>query len=200
MIKKKIMKGLNLIAQFSIICIYIVLFISVASDLSNYDVVYSGGTDDARWFEDGTLDEYDIYDLIFWGTYLFTTLTHILLYFWQPLRADRKYYWWTLPTFNIGSFNIICIAISFLLSSAFLAIVTWLNITMPEVFMPSLTLGDMKELHYGYPGIDSFEASLIKLCWFMVTIFSTLHLLIYGIISLVRKHRKDKSTQPDETM
>ena len=66
MIKKEIMKGLNLIAQFSIICIYIVLFISVASDLSNFDVVYCGGTDDARWFEDGTLDEYDIYDLIFW--------------------------------------------------------------------------------------------------------------------------------------
>ena len=166
-------------SQLIVVVVALILFYGVAHDLSRYDQVFSDGTDDARGLVNGTLSESDIYELVCWATYLFSTCTHLLIYFKQFVIADKKCRWWTLPTFNVGDSNILLIILSFILSATFVSTTLWFDGVMPEVFMPSITYSDMKDLTGGYPGIDSFWASMIWLKWFVFTVFTTIHLLIY---------------------
>lgn len=180
-------KTIGYIGQAIVLFASLYLFFYVGHDLSLYDIEYSDGYGDARWRVAGGLDEYEVYGLISWGIFLVSACTHILLYFWQYIKSIDGRKWWTLPTFNIGSSNAFLSAVSFTLSAFFLMMVVLLACVMPVVFMPSITYHEMKELHYGYPGFDSYEAAMITSCWMIVTLYSTFHLIVYGIITLLRK-------------
>lgn len=185
-------KTIGYIGQAIVLFATLYLFFYVAHDLALYDIEYSDGSGNARWRVAGCLDEYEVYGLIFWGIFLVTACTHILLYFWQYIKPIDGRKWWALPTFCIGSSNFFYAIISFILSAFFLMMVVLLVCVMPKVFMPSITYPEMKELHYGYPGFDSYEAAIITSCWMIVTLYSTFHLIFYGMIKLLRKRSKKK--------
>lgn len=187
-------KTIGYVGQIFVAFVSLYLFYHVAHDLALYDIEYSEGSDDARWRIDGTLNKYDIYGLIFWGIYLISTCSQLLLYFRQLITSDKECSWWSLPTFNIGKSNTFSVTLSFLFSATFLVAAIWFDSIMPEVFMPQITYSEMKELHYGYPGIDSFEAATIRFFWFIFTLFSTIHLFVYSIMALLRKRNEKTNT------
>lgn len=185
--KQSTLKIVGYIGQIVVVLVTLLLFLQVGNDFSKYDVMYSDGSDDARWRIDGSLGEYDIYNLIFWGLYLVVTALHVILYFEELL--EEKHNWWTLPTFDMGRSNVFCIILSSVFSATFLYVICWIDFTMPEVFMPSITYSEMKELTCDYPGIDSFYAGNYRSYWFVFTLFTTVHIVVYLLKTLYNRRR-----------
>ncbi|MCM1510942.1 MAG: hypothetical protein NC116_09540 [Clostridium sp.] len=114
-------------------------------DFYLYDVEYSDGSDDARWIipNEGWSYENTV-GLFWWGFYLLVTSTHLYLYFKQ-LSGMEKFNPWALPTFSIANMKIL----SGVLSIFFVIFVFFFDTTMPEVFTPSVTYADYKDLGGG---------------------------------------------------
>lgn len=160
--------------QIGIVLVSLYLLYSVGMNFYLYNVEYSDGSDDARWTTPKESWDYEnTIGLLWWGFYLLVTGTHLFLYFLR-LSSKKKYNMWALPTFNIDGMRIL----SAILSLCFILFVSFFHTTMPEVFTPSVSYIDYKEMPY-YNGIDSFFASWISTRWMAFLFFSTMHLLLY---------------------
>lgn len=168
--------------QIGIVLVSLYLLYSVGMNFYLYNVEYSDGSDDARWTTPKESWDYEnTIGLLWWGFYLLVTGTHLFLYFLR-LSSKKKYNMWALPTFNIDGMRIL----SAILSLCFILFVSFFHTTMPEVFTPSVSYIDYKEMPY-YNGIDSFFASWISTRWMAFLFFSTMHLLLYMLLKKSKK-------------
>lgn len=174
-------KYIGYAGQIAIILVSLYLLYTVAMDFYLYDVEFSDGSDDARWtMPKERWDRENTVGLFWWGFYLLVTGTHLFLYF-KRLSSMKKFNVWALPTFNIGGMKIL----SGVLSAFFLLFVFFFHTTMPEVYTPSVSYIEYKEMPY-YNGIDSFWAMVFFGAWEKFTFWTTVHLLLYYLFS-VRK-------------
>lgn len=170
-------KYIGYAGQIAIVLVSLYLLYTVGMDFYLYDVEYSGGSDDARWtMPKERWDKENTVGLFWWGFYLLVTGTHLFLYF-KRLSSMKKFNVWALPTFNIGGMKIL----SGVLSAFFLLFVFFFHTTMPEVYTPSVSYIEYKEMPY-YNGIDSFWATIFFGAWEKFTFWTTVHLLF--ILSL----------------
>lgn len=190
--KYPLVKIIGYAGQIIVVIVTIYLFIQVWQDHTLYDVEYSDGSDDARWRVDGTLSEYDVYELIFWAIYLLVSKLPFFLYFVKLAQKDNKLSWWTLPIFDIRKSNLVFPAFSALLSITYLSIVLWFDNIMPEVFTPTITYYEMKELHNFYPGIDSFWAATYRFYWMIFNLYFMVHTIVYVLRHCNKKIRCTK--------
>lgn len=169
-------KYIGYAGQIAIVLVSLYLLYTVAMDFYLYDVEYSDGSDDARWtMPKERWDRENTVGLFWWGFYLFVTGTHLFLYF-KRLSSMKKFNVWALPTFNIDGMKIL----SGVLSAFFLLFVFFFHTTMPEVYTPSVSYIEYKEMPYN--GIDSFWARVFFGAWEKFSFWTTVHLLF--ILSL----------------
>lgn len=173
-------KYIGYAGQTAIVLVSLYLLYTVAMDFYLYDVEFSDGSDDARWtMPKERWDRENTVGLFWWGFYLLVTGTHLFLYF-KRLSSMKKFNVWALPTFNIDGMKIL----SGVLSAFFLLFVFFFHTTMPEVYTPSVSYIEYKEMPYN--GIDSFWARVFFGAWEKFSFWTTIHLLF--ILSLsVRK-------------
>lgn len=176
-------KYIGYAGQIAIILVSLYLLYTVGMDFYLYDVEFSDGSDDARWtMPKERWDKENTVGLFWWGFYLLVTGTHLFLYF-KRLSSMKKFNVWALPTFNIEGMKIL----SGVLSAFFLLFVFFFHTTMPEVYTPSVSYIEYKEMPY-YNGIDSFWAMAFFGAWEKFTFWTTVHLLFIFMLSLsVRK-------------
>lgn len=159
-----------------IIFVSFYLLFSVGMGLYLYDIESSDGTDDARWrIERVGWDCSDTVAILMLGFYLLVIGVHLFLFF-KRLSSMEKFNMWALPTFNIEGMRIL----SCFLSVMFILFVFFFDTTLPEIFTPSVSILDYKEMDQ-FVGIDSFSVLLISLVWIVFTLFTSLHLLLYMI-------------------
>lgn len=169
-------KYIGYAGQIAIILVSLYLLYIVGMEIYLYNVVFSDGSPEERWDKENTVD------LFGWGFYLFVTGSHLFLYF-KRLSSMKKFNVWALPTFNIEGMKIL----SGVLSAFFLLFVFFFHTTMPEVYTPSVSYIEYKEMPY-YNGIDSFWAMVFFGAWEKFTFWTTVHLLFIFMLSLsVRK-------------
>lgn len=169
-------KYIGYAGQIAIVLVSLYLLYTVAMDFYLYDVEYSDGSDDARWtMPKERWDRENTVGLFWWGFYLLVTGTHLFLYF-KRLSSMKKFNVWALPTFNIDGMKIL----SGVLSAFFLLFVFFFHTTMPEVYTPSVSYIEYKEMPYN--GIDSFWARVFFGAWEKFSFWTTVHLLF--ILSL----------------
>lgn len=175
-------KYIGYAGQIAIVLVSLYLLYTVAMDFYLYDVEFSDGSDDARWtMPKERWDRENTVGLFWWGFYLLVTGTHLFLYF-KRLSSMKKFNVWALPTFNIEGMKIL----SGVLSAFFLLFVFFFHTTMPEVYTPSVSYIEYKEMPYN--GIDSFWARVFFGAWEKFTFWTTVHLLFIFMLSLsVRK-------------
>lgn len=169
-------KYIGYAGQIAIVLVSLYLLYTVAMDFYLYDVEFSDGSDDARWtMPKERWDRENTVGLFWWGFYLLVTGTHLFLYF-KRLSSMKKFNVWALPTFNIEGMKIL----SGVLSAFFLLFVFFFHTTMPEVYTPSVSYIEYKEMPYN--GIDSFWARVFFGAWEKFSFWTTVHLLF--ILSL----------------
>lgn len=169
-------KYIGYAGQIAIVLVSLYLLYTVAMDFYLYDVEFSDGSDDARWtMPKERWDRENTVGLFWWGFYLLVTGTHLFLYF-KRLSSMKKFNVWALPTFNIDGMKIL----SGVLSAFFLLFVFFFHTTMPEVYTPSVSYIEYKEMPYN--GIDSFWARVFFGAWEKFSFWTTVHLLF--ILSL----------------
>lgn len=169
-------KYIGYAGQIAIVLVSLYLLYTVAMDFYLYDVEFSDGSDDARWtMPKERWDRENTVGLFWWGFYLLVTGTHLFLYF-KRLSNMKKFNVWALPTFNIDGMKIL----SGVLSAFFLLFVFFFHTTMPEVYTPSVSYIEYKEMPYN--GIDSFWARVFFGAWEKFSFWTTVHLLF--ILSL----------------
>lgn len=169
-------KYIGYAGQIAIVLVSLYLLYTVAMDFYLYDVEFSDGSDDARWtMPKERWDRENTVGLFWWGFYLLVTGTHLFLYF-KRLSSMKKFNVWALPTFNIDGMKIL----SGVLSAFFLLFVFFFHTTMPEVYTPSVSYIEYKEMPYN--GIDSFWARVFLGAWEKFSFWTTVHLLF--ILSL----------------
>lgn len=169
-------KCIGYAGQIAIVLVSLYLLYTVGMDFYLYDVEYSDGSDDARWtMPKERWDKENTVGLFWWGFYLLVTGTHLFLYF-KRLSSMKKFNVWALPTFNIDGMKIL----SGVLSAFFLLFVFFFHTTMPEVYTPSVSYIEYKEMPYN--GIDSFWARVFFGAWEKFSFWTTVHLLF--ILSL----------------
>lgn len=169
-------KYIGYAGQIAIVFVSLYLLYTVGMDFYLYDVEYSDGSDDARWtMPKERWDRENTVGLFWWGFYLFVTGSHLFLYF-KRLSSMKKFNVWALPTFNIDGMKIL----SGVLSAFFLLFVFFFHTTMPEVYTPSVSYIEYKEMPYN--GIDSFWARVFFGAWEKFSFWTTVHLLF--ILSL----------------
>lgn len=175
-------KYIGYAGQIAIVLVSLYLLYTVAMDFYLYDVEFSDGSDDARWtMPKERWDRENTVGLFWWGFYLLVTGTHLFLYF-KRLSSMKKFNVWALPTFNIDGMKIL----SGVLSAFFLLFVFFFHTTMPEVYTPSVSYIEYKEMPYN--GIDSFWARVFWGAWEKFSFWTTVHLLFIFMLSLsVRK-------------
>lgn len=164
-------KYIGYAGQIAIVLVSLYLLYTVAMDFYLYDVEFSDGSDDARWtMPKERWDRENTVGLFWWGFYLLVTGTHLFLYF-KRLSSMKKFNVWALPTFNIDGMKIL----SGVLSAFFLLFVFFFHTTMPEVYTPSVSYIEYKEMPYN--GIDSFWARVFFGAWEKFSFWTTVHLL-----------------------
>ena len=169
-------KYIGYAGQIAIVLVSLYLLYTVAMDFYLYDVEFSDGSDDARWtMPKERWDRENTVGLFWWGFYLLVTGSHLFLYF-KRLSSMKKFNVWALPTFNIDGMKIL----SGVLSAFFLLFVFFFHTTMPEVYTPSVSYIEYKEMPYN--GIDSFWARVFFGAWEKFSFWTTVHLLF--ILSL----------------
>lgn len=178
-------KYIGYAGQIAIVLVSLYLLYTVAMDFYLYDVEFSDGSDDARWtMPKERWDRENTVGLFWWGFYLLVTGTHLFLYF-KRLSSMKKFNVWALPTFNIEGMKIL----SGVLSAFFLLFVFFFHTTMPEVYTPSVSYIEYKEMPYN--GIDSFWARVFFGAWEKFSFWTTVHLLF--ILSLSVREESEHS-------
>lgn len=172
-------KYIGYAGQIAIVLVSLYLLYIVGMEIYLYNVVFSDGSPEERWDRENTVG------LFWWGFYLLVTGTHLFLYF-KRLSSMKKFNVWALPTFNIEGMKIL----SGVLSAFFLLFVFFFHTTMPEVYTPSVSYIEYKEMPY-YNGIDSFWAMVFLGAWEKFTFWTTVHLLF--ILSLSVREESEHS-------